>query len=113
MGDFDGVYPGQLDIIITGRSHQEKHVTLLMLESKGIKNKVYFNPLDFHQKTRVSSGQHKADTIRKLLNNGTVIGIHFEDDPIQADVIRKLVPEIKIVLLQHNLVDKENVWHGE
>jgi hypothetical protein len=42
---------------------------------------------------------------------GVKIGLHFEDDPIQADIIEKETP-IKVVRIVHDLVEKENVWHG-
>lgn len=111
--DYDGVYPGPNDVIITGRSIEEKPETIAMLKSKGITNKVYFNPLPFDQKTRESSGHHKADVIAALITLGSSIGIHFEDDPIQAAVINKIVPSVYVVLLHHNLTDKENVRHEE
>lgn len=111
MGDFDGVYPGKNDVIITGRSFEERPETIAMLDSKGITNEVFFNPLPFSSKTRVSSGQHKGRTILELRKRGIEIAIHFEDDPIQRDEIQHLVPDQKVVLLQHNLVEKENVRH--
>ena len=109
MEGFDGVYPGPNDIIITGRSKMEEPETMAMLKSKGIENEVYFNPLPFDQKTRESSGQHKARTLLYLEELGYRFGIHFEDDPVQAEVIRKQMPHINVVVLQHDLVEKENV----
>jgi len=44
LEEHDGIYPGPIDIIITGRSYEETEETLAMLNRKGIKNKVYFNP---------------------------------------------------------------------
>lgn len=111
MGVHDGVYPGPNDIIITGRSVEEIPETEKMLRFKGIKNEVYYNPLPFDEKTRESSGKHKGNTILLLEERGYIIGIHFEDDPIQAEEIRKIVPHINVVLLQHDLVEKENVRH--
>jgi hypothetical protein len=111
MGDsFNGVYPGPNDILITGRSFEEEEYTRKMLTSKGIYNKVYFNPLKFDEKTRQSSGEHKKSTIQNLREDGIDIGIHFEDDPIQAAVVSQL-GWVNVVLLQHELVEKENVWH--
>lgn len=109
--DKGGVYPGPRDVIITGRSNQEIKETLDMLNEKNINNVVYFNPLPYDQKTRETSGEHKARIIRKLINDGSVVSIHFDDDPIQADIIRRAIPEIEVVLLQHDLVEKENVRH--
>ena len=109
--DMDGVYPGPRDIIITGRSNQEMPETLQMLNEKGIQNVVYFNPLPYDQKTRASSGEHKAKTINMLLAKGEDIKIHFEDDSIQADIIAEQCPTVKVVLLQHDLITKENTRH--
>lgn len=112
MGEYGGVYPGPSDIIITGRSIDEMEATYQMLAKKGIKNEVFFNPIPFDQKTRESSGHHKAEILNMLrICKGVNIGIHFEDDPIQAAVIREKAPHVQVVLLQHDLVEKENVWH--
>jgi hypothetical protein len=109
MGKYGGVYPGPDDIIITGRSKEEEAETLEMLRYKGINNTVHMNPLPYSQKSRKSSGQHKGRTLYYLEEIGYRIGIHFEDDPIQAEEIKKMMPHINIVLLQHDLVEKENV----
>ena len=95
-----------------GVEFEEETATLQMLKKKGINNEVFFNPLPFDQKSRESSGEHKANILNDLrLFKGIKIGIHFEDDPIQAAVIRENAPHVQIVLLQHDLVEKENVWH--
>lgn len=111
MGVHDGVYPGPNDVIITGRSTEETPETEALLTKKGITNKVYYNSVPFDQKTRKSSGQHKGMTMFYLEEMGYRIGIHFEDDPIQAEEIRKIMPHVNVVLLQHDLVEKENVRH--
>ena len=111
MDQYDGLYPGTHDVIITGRSVEERPETEAMLKDKGITNKVYFNSLPFDQKTRVSSGQHKGRTLFYLEEMGYRIGIHFEDDPIQANEIKKIMPHVNVVLIQHDLVEKENVKH--
>ena len=111
MDKFDGVYPSKNDIIITGRSKEEQPETEAMLKSKGITNNVYYNSIPFDQKTRESSGRHKGQTLFYLEQSGMKFGIHYEDDPIQAEIIRKMMPHINVVLLQHNLVEKENVRH--
>ena len=111
MDKFNGVYPGLNDVIITGRSKEEKTETEVMLKSKGITNKVYYNKLPFNKKTRESSGHHKAQTLLYLEKMGMRFGIHYEDDPVQAAIIRKMMPHINVVLLQHDLVEKENVRH--
>lgn len=111
MGKYGGVFPGPHDIIITGRSKEEEPETSAMLLSKGITNKVFMNPTAFDSKTREDSGRHKGRTLFYLEQTGMRIGIHFEDDPIQAEIIRKMMPHINVVLLQHELVEKENVRH--
>ena len=113
MGKYGGVYPGPNDQIITGRSYEEKEETLEMLKHKGIFNKVHFNSLSFNSKSRKSSGQHKGRTMFYLEEAGYNIGIHFEDDPIQAEEIKKIMPHVNVVLLQHDLVEKENVRNDD
>lgn len=111
LGDLGGIYPGPQDIIITGRSYEEEPETIKMLIKKGINNKVYFNPLKFDNKTRVSSGIHKGKTLEKLLNFGIKIGFHIDDDPIQIEEIKKILPNFPVILMEHDLVEKENVRH--
>jgi len=111
MGDYDGVYPGKNDIIITGRSFEERDETMELLSRKGIQNAVYMNPLRFSEKSRKSSGTFKGFMIQTLNSLGYEVMIHYEDDPIQAYEISFIVPEVKIVLLNHDLVEKENVRH--
>jgi len=108
MGDaFTGVFPGPDDVIITGRSRDDEgEITTKMLTNRGIYNKVYMNPLKFDEKTRKSSGQHKGRTLFHLEQMGYRFGAHFEDDPIQAAEIRKIMPGINIVMLEHNLTEK-------
>lgn len=109
MGEYDGVYPGQHDIIITGRSFEEAPETYQMLARKGIFNQVFFNPLLFSEKTRISSGLHKAETITHLIEDGLKHGVHFEDDEVQIEQILKYNPSIRVVHVSHGLVEKENV----
>ena len=105
-----GIYPGPDDVIITGRSVEERIETLEFLESKGILNTVYFNPLPYDKKTRESSGIHKGNTIRQLAKDGIVLEKFFEDDLVQITQIRKIVPWIKIIHINHNgLIEMENV----
>lgn len=114
LGYYPGVYPGPRDIIITGRSYEEEPETLKMLMLKGINNDVFFNPLPFEQKTRESSGIHKANTIRnfneKNLDKIQIV-CHFEDDPIQVEIIRSILPEFKVFYLEQDVTEKENVRH--
>ena len=41
MDKYDGVYPGDKDVIITGRSNEERSETEAMLKSKNITNELY------------------------------------------------------------------------
>lgn len=109
--DMDGVHPAENDILITGRSNQEMPETLEMLKEHGINNMVYFNPTPFEQKSREDSGRHKGRILNYLLSMGEKINLHFEDDPIQADIIKQLCPSVNVVLLVHDLVEKENIRH--
>ena len=102
-----GIYPGPNDIIITGRSFEEEPETAVMLAVKGIKNKVYYNPLPFDEKTRATSGLHKAKVINRLIENGLNITHHFEDDTVQAYTIKKLTP-VYVVIIENPAVPKEN-----
>jgi hypothetical protein len=106
-----GVHPGPYDIIITGRSYEEIPETRRMLSARGIYNRVFFNRTKFDQKTREGSGLHKAQTINRLQKLGYTIMCHFEDDEIQARVIRENCPNITVVMLVHDLTNKENVRH--
>ena len=104
LGEYDGVYPGPNDIIVTGRSVEESVETLAMLDRKGIKNTVYFNPLPFDEKTRESSGRHKAEVILLIRSWGREHGVQIAE-------IKKLVPDVQIVHVVSDLVTKENVRH--
>lgn len=111
LGEYDGLYPGKGDIIVTGRSFEEKPETIRMLRSRGIENPVMFNPLPFDEKSRVTSGQHKGRVIKNMIDSGVEHGVHFEDDEIQIEEIRKIVPGVRIVHVVSDLVTKENVRH--
>jgi hypothetical protein len=106
-----GIHPGPDDIIITGRSFEEVRETKRMLLARGITNRVFFNRAKFDEKTRESSGLHKAETIKKLQKRGYTIMCHFEDDEIQAAVIRRECPGVAVVMVVHDLTNKENVRH--
>jgi len=106
-----GVRPGPDDVIITGRSFEEEPETKAMLEEAGIHNQVHYNSLKFDQKSRESSGVHKANILNMLKDLGEDIQIHFEDDPIQIEEIKRLAPWVNIVHLDHDLTYKENVRH--
>jgi len=105
-----GIYPGPNDVIITGRSFEESKETLAMLRGRGINNKVYFNPLKYDQKTRTSSGEHKASVINGLANSGITIEKFFEDDEIQKAKIEQNT-EVAVIHVVHDLTNKENERH--
>lgn len=109
--DLIGVYPGPKDIIITGRSFEEKEETLSMLKARGISNFVFFNPIEFLDKSRESSGTHKANILNNLKSQGIDIGVHFEDDEIQIESIKEFAPWVNVIHLVHELSEKENVRH--
>ncbi|MFK0573770.1 hypothetical protein [Endozoicomonas sp.] len=111
LGEHRGVYPGPGDIIITGRSIEEAFDTLAMLNSRNITNPVFFNPLGFADKTRESSGTHKASVLAMLLTSGFNVGIHFEDDPLQKQIIEQAKLPVTVVHIRQNLVELENVRH--
>lgn len=106
-----GIHPGPYDVIITGRSYEEMPETYRMLHGREIFNRVFFNRARFDKKTRESSGLHKAKTIKRLQRRGYKIMCHFEDDEIQAAVIRKECPNVTVVMVVHDLTNKENVRH--
>jgi len=104
-----GVRPGFPDIIVTGRSFEEEEETIKWLRKHQIYNVVYFNPLPFSEKTRESSGIHKGNTLKKLIEDGHEIEFHFEDDPVQIEEIKKILPDLKIVHVSSNFVELENM----
>jgi len=114
-----GVHPGPRDVIITGRSVEEFAATQRQLSAAGIFNQIFFNPLRFDQKTRESSGAHKARTLLMLYKSGYNINVHFEDDEVQAKIIEEAmvvdgvrIAPTTVVRLVHDLTEKENVWHS-
>lgn len=97
-----GVRPCDMDIIVTGRSYEQREETEKMLESRGIHNRVMYNPLKRSDPEygREASGKHKAKTLAELeANHDYIIGMHFEDDPIQIAEIKKLHPNLNIIHL--------------
>lgn len=106
-----GIYPGKDDVIITGRSFEEIEETNQLLLNKEIFNEAYFNDVIFEQKTRKSSGYHKAMTIKKLEKDNIKIVNFFEDDPIQAALIEKFCPTVNVIRVIHDLTERENVRH--
>ena len=109
MFDFDGVVregatPDEYDIIITGRTFEEAPIVLQILHDRGIVCPVYFNPIHLKDRqnhndyARTKSGNHKANIIALLKENGVNLGVFHEDDPIQAGIIQKEHPEIEMVM---------------
>lgn len=110
-----GIYPGPNDVIITGRSYEEEEETIAYLRSRGIMNEVIFNPLKFDEKTRETSGIHKANTINCLYERGISVKFHFEDDPIQINAMKPhLKNPVKIIRIDHdNEIFMENCRHED
>lgn len=109
--NFPGLNPGKNDVIITGRSYEEKPETLAYLEKREIKNEVFFNHIPFTEKTREKSGLFKAKMLNTLLNKGYDIRVHFENDPVQIKIIRDLCPKVYVVEIISDLTELENVRH--
>lgn len=100
-----GVRPAPEDIIITGRSYEERKKTEDWCDKFGIKNRIIFSQIPLNLRTREISGYHKALTLRELQKTMT-IALHFEDDPIQKDIIEAMVPDVKVVHLVHEITKK-------
>ncbi len=109
LDGYEGVYPGPDDLIVTGRSIEEARDTLAMLASRRITNPVFFNNRPFVEKTRESSGYHKVQVLSMLISSGFQVGVHFEDDEIQKQIIEQAELPLKVVHFRHDLSDKENV----
>ena len=106
-----GIRPASDDFIITGRSYEEATETYQWLDKHKITNVVYFNCLKFDDKTRKSSGEHKAESIKYLLDNGIKVVNFFEDDEIQKEIIEDHCPWVNVIHVVHDLTEKENVRH--
>ena len=104
--DITGVRPCDNDIIITGRPYHDREDTIKMLESRGIYNTVYMNPLDrydnLNRHGRKASGIFKGQMINMLKDLGIEVQMHFEDDPIQIKEIQKRCPNVSIVHLKRD-----------
>jgi predicted GIY-YIG superfamily endonuclease len=114
--DKTGLYPGPRDVIITGRSFEELKETYDMLTSRNINNLVYFNKLPYEKKTRISSGQHKGETIWNLFCKGTQINLFYEDDWDQYKEIKKIIKKYalptQLIWVNHGgLINLENTRH--
>ena len=118
--DFDGVitlgiHPGPKDVIITGRSFEERDDTFEFLRSRNMFNVVLFNQVEFNQKSRETSGLHKANRINELWESGVQVVNHFDDDEVQIAVIKQnLKYPTNIIHIDHGgLVSFENKTHEE
>lgn len=105
--DITGVYPGPGDLVVTGRSHEEGDKVKVRLQERGLNNITFLNPIKWSERTRETSGMHKARVLRLLLSAGFQVGAHFEDDEVQAEVIARHVPEVHLVMLVHKLTTKD------
>ena len=118
MYDFDGVVSigvnpsSSEDVIVTGRCRDESEYVFSILRQRGIKNAVYFNPLTLQARgfntefSRKHSGVHKANIISMFKKANVRIKAFFEDDQLQAAIIKANHEDLEIVLLDHNLVNK-------
>lgn len=116
-GRVSGLTPGKNDLIITGRSFEEAGETYDYLHSRKIYNPVAFNLLRFDQKTRESSGHHKVKVIKQFNRNSPDyrVAIHYEDDPVQVEIIRAAnIEGLFVVHVNTNgLINLENKRHWE
>ena len=114
-----GIRPGPGDVIITGRSFEEEPETLAFLRKNGIHNPVFFNQCHYEEKTRKSSGFHKAETIKILHRAGLSIRYFFEDDEVQKAEIEAMIKtncwdmKTKVIHVNNPHVAKENRRHLE
>jgi hypothetical protein len=117
--DFDGVVSIGVtprwtdDIIITGRCIDEAdYVREYVEKNTGFIGEIIFNPMTLAERgnhtvqARTYSGQHKARTIKKLREEGYNLTRFFEDDPIQKAIIEESNPEVEVVHIVSNLVQK-------
>jgi len=117
--DFDGVVSIGVtprwtdDIIITGRCIDEaEYVREYVEKNTGFIGEIIFNPMTLAERgnhtvqARTYSGLHKARTIKKLREDGYNLTRFFEDDPIQKAIIEEANPEVEVVHIVSNLVQK-------
>lgn len=103
-----------VDVVVTGRCFNEsKYVNdkLTELGADGIA--VFFNTLhlnvrgDKTESARIKSAIHKVEVLTKLLANNTVT--HYEDDPIQIEIIKGMLPLIEVV----EVTNESKSFYGE
>jgi hypothetical protein len=99
-----GLTPGKDDVIITGRSFQDRPETELALKNIGIHNKVIYNELPKSNMSRSASGYHKVEAIKSLQDQGYKVHIHFEDDPIQLAIIQNLCDNVHVILVTEEYI---------
>lgn len=116
--DFDGVVSIGIrprfsdDIIITGRCQEESPYVFEKLSEMGISCNVMFNQMtlaergDHTVQARTYSGLHKAKTIKELKEQGIEVVRFFEDDPVQKAIIEEHHPNLDVVHIVSNLVEK-------
>ena len=98
-----GLHPRHQDIIVTGRTLHDSKKTYDMLADRGITATLYLNPFPGERSPRETSGEHKARILRNQIDWGlNNIQNHYEDDPVQAEIIRKAVPEINVIMVDNN-----------
>ena len=100
--NFTGMRPCLNDIIITGRPISEMKFVNSILAERDIKNYVMFNPTSREHPaySRECSGRWKSKVLT-LLKAQYNIGLHYEDDKIQSDIIQKNHPDIHIIHINH------------
>lgn len=107
--DFDGVvteglFPTAADVVITGRSYDERPVVEARLEqgsqlySAARPLAVFMNSLGrTNGRTRWQSGHHKAQAIAYMLGSGAMIDRHFDDDALQIVSINQSLGAIAVM----------------
>lgn len=93
-----GIHPGPDDVIITGRSFEQAKETYAFLHARSIFNAVYFNPINYVDRSREKSGAWKA-----FILNTIKVDRYFEDDPVQLEIIKQAHPELDIIHIVHNV----------
>lgn len=99
--DLLGLHPQPNDVIITGRTRPQQVKTQGMLNDRGILSFLFINPIDIDNSPREVSGRHKAAVLTMLDENGRVVMNHFEDDHLQADIIREFCPWVNVVIIDN------------
>lgn len=116
--DFDGVVSIGIrprysdDVIITGRCQEEAPYVFEKLKELNIQCNIFFNQMTLAERgnhtieARIFSGKHKAKTIRELAEQGIIVERFFDDDEVQIATIKQEHPNLDIVHIVSNLVEK-------